>query len=36
MKMLIAISNHLKNMHTFDWDGLELPDDRLWDKLRVK
>jgi hypothetical protein len=26
----------LENMHTFDWDGLELPDDRLWETLRLR
>jgi hypothetical protein len=36
VKMIIALSKHLKNMHTFDWDGLELPRDQLWDELRTK
>ncbi|PPQ85300.1 hypothetical protein CVT24_006411, partial [Panaeolus cyanescens] len=30
-----SISVHLTNMHTFDWDGLELPRDSLWDVLRL-
>ena len=36
VKMIISLSKHLKNMHTFDWDGLESPQDQLWDDLRVK
>ena len=29
VKMIIDLSKHLTNMHTFDWDGLELPKDEL-------
>jgi hypothetical protein len=36
VKMIIDLSKYLKNMHTFDWDGLELPQDQLWDELRIK
>ena len=36
VKMIIDLSKHLTNMHTFDWDGLELPKDELWEVLRVK
>ena len=36
VKMIIDLSKHLTNMHTFDWDGLESPQDQLWDKLRIK
>lgn len=36
VKMIIALSKNLKGMHTFDWDGLELPQDQLWDELRIK
>jgi len=34
--MIIDLSKELKSMHTFDWDGLELPKDELWDELRLK
>ncbi len=30
------ISRHLKAIRSFDWDGLELPDDSLWSELRSK
>ncbi len=30
------ISTSLTAMHTFDWDGLELPNDSLWVTLRSK
>ena len=30
------ISRHLKAIRSFDWDGLELPDDSLWLELRSK
>lgn len=30
------IAEDLKVMHTFDWDGLELPKDSLWRCLRHK
>ena len=36
VKMIIDLSKELKSMHTFDWDGLELPKDELWDELRLK
>ncbi|PPQ93590.1 hypothetical protein CVT25_005470 [Psilocybe cyanescens] len=32
--MIQDISMDLTAMHTFDWDGLELPDDSLWETLR--
>lgn len=34
--MIEEISMDLKTMHTFDWDGLELPKDTLWTRLRLK
>lgn len=34
--MIQDISMDLTAMHTFDWDGLELPDDSLWETLRSK
>ena len=34
--MIDEISKDLKTMHTFDWDGLELPKDSLWTTLRRK
>ncbi|EAU86530.2 hypothetical protein CC1G_10252 [Coprinopsis cinerea okayama7 len=33
---LIDLADDLKGLVTFDWDGLEVPDDRLWDTLRLK
>lgn len=36
VKMIIDLSKYLKNMHTFDWDGLESPQDQLWNELRIK
>lgn len=30
------LAESFENMHTFDWDGLELPDDRLWETLRLR
>lgn len=30
------LSTNLTAMHTFDWDGLELPNDSLWVTLRSK
>ena len=35
-EMIEIISKDLKMMHTFDWDGLELPRDSLWTTLRLK
>ncbi|KAF8805053.1 hypothetical protein BYT27DRAFT_7258635 [Phlegmacium glaucopus] len=35
VKMIIDLSKDLKSMHTFDWDGLELPNDEFWDELRL-
>jgi hypothetical protein len=35
-EMLESISKDLIMMHTFDWDGLELPRDSLWTTLRLK
>lgn len=35
-EMVESISEDLKMMHTFDWDGLELPKDSLWTSLRLK
>lgn len=36
VRQLETIAEDLENMHTFDWDGLELPEDRLWETLRLK
>jgi len=33
--MIKEIADGLTSMHTFDWDGLELPKDCLWDTLRL-
>lgn len=33
---LEELAGDLENMHTFDWDGLELPEDRLWETLRIR
>ena len=30
------LSTNLTAMHTFDWDGLELPVDSLWETLQTK
>ncbi|KIM38487.1 hypothetical protein M413DRAFT_447723 [Hebeloma cylindrosporum] len=35
VRQIHAISKHLTSMHTFDWDGLELPHDTLWETLRL-
>ncbi|KAF8886606.1 hypothetical protein CPB84DRAFT_1816707 [Gymnopilus junonius] len=35
VSMIEYISKDLTTMHTFDWDGLELPKDSLWATLRV-
>jgi hypothetical protein len=35
-EMVEIISEDLKMLHTFDWDGLELPKDSLWTTLRSK
>ncbi|KAJ6622768.1 hypothetical protein B0H10DRAFT_2012805 [Mycena sp. CBHHK59/15] len=32
--LLSRISVHLTSLHTFIWDGLEMPEDQLWLKLR--
>ncbi|TFK71967.1 hypothetical protein BDN72DRAFT_876816 [Pluteus cervinus] len=32
--MLIAESGSLSMLHTFDWDGLEMPKDELWSTLQ--
>ncbi|KAH9476327.1 hypothetical protein JR316_0011902 [Psilocybe cubensis] len=34
VSMIEDISMDLISLHTFDWDGLELPDDSLWHTLR--
>lgn len=34
--MIKEIADGLTSMHTFDWDGLELPKDCLWDSLRLR
>lgn len=34
--MIEAISKDLIILHTFDWDGLELPKDSLWSALRIQ
>jgi len=36
VQQIDAISKNLTSMHTFDWDGLELPKDSLWETLRLK
>jgi len=36
VQQIETISKDLIKMHTFDWDGLELPDDCLWETLRSK
>jgi hypothetical protein len=33
--LLIAVEN-MPLLHTFDWDGLEMPKDRLWEALKDK
>ena len=35
-EMVEIISKDFKMLHTFDWDGLELPKDSLWTTLRLK
>ena len=35
-EMIESISKDFKMMHTFDWDGPELPKDSLWTTLRFK
>ncbi|GLB40830.1 hypothetical protein LshimejAT787_0900450 [Lyophyllum shimeji] len=32
--MIGQIAGNLTSLHTFDWDGLELPSDRMWGTLR--
>ncbi|KAJ8520813.1 hypothetical protein ONZ45_g2426 [Pleurotus djamor] len=32
---IIRIAPQLKYLHTFDWDGLEMPRDRLWTALQA-
>ncbi|KAG6908191.1 hypothetical protein DXG01_005780 [Tephrocybe rancida] len=32
--MISKIAEHLKLLHTFDWDGLEVPVDSMWGTLR--
>ncbi|KAJ4482092.1 hypothetical protein J3R30DRAFT_3456392 [Lentinula aciculospora] len=34
--MLLKIAENMPLLHTFDWDGLEMPKDRLWIALRDK
>ncbi|KAG9220200.1 hypothetical protein CCMSSC00406_0007105 [Pleurotus cornucopiae] len=34
-KAIIDLAPHLKYLHTFDWDGLEMPEDELWTVLRT-
>ncbi|KAF9077745.1 hypothetical protein BDP27DRAFT_1311609 [Rhodocollybia butyracea] len=34
--MLLKAADNLPLLHTFDWDGLEMPQDRLWVTLRDK
>src|SRR5260370_34227156 len=36
VQQIDAISKYLTSMHTFDWDGLELPQYSLWETLRSK
>jgi hypothetical protein len=33
--MIEGIAKNLTSLHTFDWDGLEMPDDRLWGTLQT-
>ncbi|KAJ6591251.1 hypothetical protein DFH09DRAFT_1420316 [Mycena vulgaris] len=33
-ELVSRIAPHLTSLHTFVWDGLELPDDKVWMKLR--
>ncbi|KAF5385710.1 hypothetical protein D9757_005506 [Collybiopsis confluens] len=33
---LVLIADTMPLLHTFDWDGLEMPSNRLWDTLRDK
>ncbi|KAF8066514.1 hypothetical protein FPV67DRAFT_1416763 [Lyophyllum atratum] len=32
--MISEIAENLTSLHTFDWDGLEVPSDRMWKTLR--
>lgn len=32
--MIEKIAGNLKGLHTFDWDGLEMPKDHLWSTLQ--
>ena len=34
--MIAKIAPSLVLLNTFDWDGLEVPCDKLWDALRVR
>ena len=34
--MIAKIAPSLVLLNTFDWDGLEVPCDKLWDVLRVR
>ncbi|KAJ3562318.1 hypothetical protein NP233_g9653 [Leucocoprinus birnbaumii] len=36
VEKLESLACSFENLHTFDWDGLELPDDRLWETLRLR
>jgi len=36
VRMIEDISKNLPSLHTFDWDGLELPNDTLWVALQAK
>lgn len=36
VEMLLLIAENMPLLHTFDWDGLEMPTDRLWATLRDK
>jgi hypothetical protein len=33
--MIEEIAKDLITLHTFDWDGLEMPEDRLWKTLQL-
>jgi hypothetical protein len=34
--MIADIAPNLVLLNAFDWDGLEVPSDRLWEALRVR
>lgn len=36
VEMLLLVAENMPLLHTFDWDGLEMPKDQLWATLRDK